>query len=108
MIEPLQDALEFAGYSATNKYEMIHGNKIGSKAVSVLKSNTLLSLVEYRNELLNKMDAYNNRFKIAEEEKRRKEEIKRRQDEENRRKQAKIQEEEDYFTQHGMFGILGD
>lgn len=93
--QDLPVAVEFLGYSNTNSYSMVHGNKIGSKTASVLKSLTLFSLVDYRQNVENKILAIENRAKQQQEEKRRQEaEIKRRA------------EDEQYFQQHGMFGLL--
>ena len=91
----LKIALEFLGHSNTNRYSAIHGNKIGSKAVSQLKSLTLSSLVQYRQILQDEIEEFRNAGKRQEEER------KRRENEEKRR-----EEEEEYLEQHGMFGLL--
>lgn len=83
-LNPLQYALEFAGYSTTNKYETIHGNKIGARATEILADNNLFSLVAYRNDLQDQVARYYEKKRIAAEQKRR-------QDEEIQRKQAELQ-----------------
>lgn len=55
----LHKVVEFLGYSNKNRYEIIHGNKIGTNASSLLKSPNLSSLVEYKQMLRNTINERN-------------------------------------------------